>query len=90
MSIGTCNERDAIFLRHFRQMAIVGNLFRMVMRLDFQIVVMLQQSLIHRMSNAHAIQWGSKTGTNLNDVTGNTKKLIKRDTRFVVKVVVLA
>ena len=90
MSIGTCNERDAVFLRHFRQVAIVGNLLRVVMRLDFQIVVVLQQPLIHRMSNAHAIQRGSKAGTDLNDVTGNTKKLIKRDTGFVVKVVVLA
>ena len=41
------------------------------------------------MSNAHAIQRGSKAGTDLDDVTGNTKELIKRDTGFVVKVVAL-
>ena len=88
MRIGASNQRDAILLRELQEMPVIGNLLLTVdMRLDLQIVIRLHQLFVQRVCYRQAVERRSKASADLDDVRGNTEKLVKRDTRFVIEVI---
>ena len=69
------------------QLLIIHKLIRVIMRLNLEIVIMLQKLEILLMERRQLIEWGGEAGADLNDIRGNAQELIEGQTVVIIHMI---